>query len=187
MKKHSIVSIAALLLAVTSGAVSASHVQGHEVGQLDPVRPAEAPWDRGTFLRVFRPELAWPAPLRPAPDWAIRLITEEFNFLKTDAELCDSLCQAKWSDQSDPCNQVCVAAATGELSDCIADADASAEEKWAFRSSCFYGWSLPVIRSCSDQSRRQPVACARGLQKDVLFSLDAIDKQGEEEVREEQP
>jgi hypothetical protein len=66
----------------------------------------------------------------------------------TDAEsaksACISFCGANWADQADSCNEVCAAAATGELSDCSADASASLAEKHGFKSACEYGGLIPT-------------------------------------------
>jgi hypothetical protein len=63
--------------------------------------------------------------------------------------LCDTFTQREWSDAADTCNQVCVAAATGELSDCTADADASIEEKSAFWGCCSFGQGLAKGSGCA--------------------------------------
>jgi hypothetical protein len=69
-------------------------------------------------------------------------------------QLCTSFCQREWSDQADSCNEVCAAAATGELSDCSADASASKEEKWGFWSACSFGGALGKGSSCAEFCQR---------------------------------
>jgi hypothetical protein len=59
-------------------------------------------------------------------------------------QACTAFCRANWSDQNDSCNEVCAAAATGELSDCSVDASASLEEKHSFSASCGYGRLIPA-------------------------------------------
>lgn len=61
---------------------------------------------------------------------------------ETAAQACANFVQAEWPDFAEGANQVCVAAATGELSDCITDSDASADEKALYWSSCGFGRGL---------------------------------------------
>jgi hypothetical protein len=75
---------------------------------------------------------------------------------------CTSFCWANWADQSESCNEVCSAAATGELSDCSADASASLAEKHGFISACAYGGMIPSapVNECTDTNAPATVCLA---------------------------
>ena len=68
---------------------------------------------------------------------------------ETAAEQCSGFVAQEWSDFADTANQVCVAAATGELSDCVADADASYDEKSVYWAACSFGRGLGKGSSCT--------------------------------------
>ena len=97
---------------------------------------------------------------------------------ETAAELCDTFTQREWSDNSDTCNQVCVAAATGEISDCTADADATPDEKNAFWGCCSFGTGLAKGSGCVQNFAKFPAEDeldARNLCKETVNSLKKDD------------
>jgi hypothetical protein len=83
---------------------------------------------------------------------------------EASALLCANFVQSRWSDYADSANQVCSAAATGELSDCTADADASLDEKAVYWSACEFGKSLATF----DQGSADPQACENTCPSDSL-------------------
>ena len=83
-------------------------------------------------------------------------------------QACTSFCSANWADQVDSCNEICEAAATGELSDCTTDASASLTEKHGFRAACGYGKLIitaPVDQCSADVDDPTCLAYTRKVMK----------------------